>query len=57
MYAMAMNGTLLGQNTPPGDGYCYPNISAKGKSQPIAFQANPEKAFVELFGSAVGPRA
>lgn len=53
MYAMAMNGSLLGQNTPPSDGYCYPNISAKGKSQAVPFQASPDKAFLELFGTAV----
>jgi len=53
MYAMAMNGSLLGQNTPPENGYCYPNISAKGKLQPLPFQASPEKAFLELFGNAV----
>jgi hypothetical protein len=53
MYAMAMNGSLLGQNTPPENGYCYPNISAKGKLQPMPFQASPEKAFLELFGNAV----
>lgn len=55
MYAMAMNGSLLGQNTPPEDGYCYPNISAKGESQAVPFQASPEKAFMELFGYAVLP--
>lgn len=55
MYGMAINGTLIGGNSAPEDGYCYPNISARGKTQPIAFQASPEKAFQELFGSAVLP--
>jgi hypothetical protein len=55
MYAMAMNGSLLGQNTPPENGYCYPNISAMGKARAVPFQASPEKAFLELFGNTVLP--
>ncbi|MGF1578422.1 MAG: DUF1552 domain-containing protein [Gemmataceae bacterium] len=53
MYAMAMNGTLLGQRTPPGNGFCYPNISAIGSGKAVAFQASPSKAYMELFGAAV----
>mgnify|MGYP003635555502 CR=1 FL=1 len=55
MYAMAMNGSLLGQNTPPEDGYCYPNISSMGKSRPVPFQASPEKSFMDLFGTTILP--
>jgi hypothetical protein len=54
MYGMAMNGPLLEQYTrKPGDSYCYPNISAMAKGRPIAYQASPKKAYMELFGSAV----
>lgn len=54
MYGMAMNGPLLEQYTrQPGDSYCYPNISAMAKGRPIAYQASPKKAYMELFGSAV----
>ena len=52
MYGMAMNGRLL-EGGSPENGYCYPNISAHGASKPVAFQASPRKAFLELFGSAV----
>ena len=52
MYGMAMNGRLL-EGGSPENGYCYPNISAYGPSKPVAFQASPRKAFLELFGSAV----
>jgi hypothetical protein len=45
----------IGQNTPPEEGYCYPNISAFGKGRAVPFQASPEKAFLELFGSTVLP--
>jgi hypothetical protein len=54
MYGMAMNGPLLEQYTKgPDDSYCYPNISAMRKGQPVAYQASPRKAYMELFGSAV----
>lgn len=53
MYGMAMNGSLLEPGWKPGDSYCYPNISAARKGMPVAFQASPRKAFLELFGSAV----
>jgi hypothetical protein len=54
MYGMAMNGPLLEQYTrQPGDSYCYPNISAMAKGRPVAYQASPKKAYMELFGSAV----
>ncbi len=54
MYGMAMNGPLLEQYTRgPQDTYCYPNISAMAKGRPVAYQASPKKAFVELFGAAV----
>lgn len=53
MYGMAMNGRLLETGWKPEDTYCYPNISAAKKGMPVAFQASPRKAFLELFGSAV----
>jgi len=53
MYGMALSGTLQTNNGPPENGYCYPNISAKGKAKPVPFQASPEKAHRELFGNAV----
>lgn len=52
MYGMAMNGKLLG-NAEPEDTYCYPNLSAYGAAKPVAYQASPRKAFLELFGSAI----
>ncbi len=58
MYGMAMNGPLLEQYTKgPDDSYCYPNISAMKAGQPVAFQASPKKAYMELFGSAVASPA
>ncbi len=57
MYGMAMNGRLLEQSNGPEDSYCYPNISATKAGQPVAFQASPKKAFMELFGSAVASPA
>lgn len=56
MYGMAMNGRLLG-NAKPEDSYCYPNLSAYGSAKPVAYQASPRKAFLELFGSAVATPA
>ena len=53
MYGMAMNGALLGQATPPENGYCYPNLSAMGPGRAIAYQASPAKTYRELFGSAI----
>ncbi|PHS03068.1 MAG: hypothetical protein COA78_19270 [Blastopirellula sp.] len=54
MYGMAMNGHLLEQFfKSPEDSYCYPNLSAMKKGQPVAYQASPRKAYMELFGSAV----
>jgi hypothetical protein len=53
MYGMAMNGRLLETGWKPEQTYCYPNISAFKKGMPVAFQASPRKAFVELFGSAI----
>jgi hypothetical protein len=56
MYGMAMNGKLLG-NDKPEDSYCYPNLSAYGAAKPVAYQASPRKAFLELFGAAVATPA
>jgi hypothetical protein len=54
MYGMAMNGRLLeAGNRGPEDNYCYPNLSAYGVAKPVAYQASPRKAFLELFGAAV----
>ncbi len=54
MYGMAMNGELLEQYyREPENSYCYPNLSAMKQGTPVAYQASPKKAFMELFGSAV----
>ncbi len=53
MYGMAMNGRLLETGWKPEDTYCYPNLSAYKAGTPVAFQASPRKAFIELFGAAV----
>ena len=53
MYGMAMNGRLLESGNWPEDNYCYPNLSAYGAAKPVAFQASPRKAYMELFGAAV----
>ncbi|MBT4693387.1 MAG: DUF1552 domain-containing protein [Planctomycetaceae bacterium] len=57
MYGMAMNGRLLESGNWPEDSYCYPNISAYGIAKPVAYQASPRKAFLELFGAAVASPA
>ena len=54
MYGMAMNGRLLEPGWKPEDSYCYPNLSAYGPAKPVAYQGSPRKAFLELFGAAVG---
>ncbi len=53
MYGMAMNGRLLESDNWPEDNYCYPNLSAYGAAKPVAYQASPRKAYLELFGAAV----
>ena len=53
MYGMAMNGRLLESGNWPEDNYCYPNLSAYGAAKPVAYQASPRKAYLELFGAAV----
>lgn len=53
MYGMAMNGRLLEPGWKPADTFCYPNISAYKAGMPVAYQASPRKAFLELFGAAV----
>ena len=54
MYGMAMNGQLLeSAGWKPEDSYCYPNLSAYGAANPVAYQGSPEKAFLELFGAVV----
>lgn len=54
MYGMALSGRLLESGGwKPEDTYCYPNLSAAKAGAPIAFQASPQKAFLELFGAAV----
>lgn len=54
MYGMAMNGRLLETGWKPENTYCYPNLSAYGAAKPVAYQGSPRKAFLELFGAAVG---
>ncbi len=56
MYGMAMNGRLLETGWKPEESYCYPNLSAYAASKPVAYQASPRKAFLELFGAAVTPQ-
>lgn len=53
MYGMAMNGRLLETGWKPEESYCYPNLSAYASAKPVAYQASPRKAFLELFGAAV----
>lgn len=53
MYGMAMNGRLLETGWKPEQSYCYPNLSAHAAGKPVAYQASPRKAFLELFGAAV----
>ena len=53
VFGMATNGTLRGQASVPDDAYVFPNLTALKAGQAVAFQANPTKAFNELFGSAV----
>lgn len=53
MYGMALKGGLLEGNGKPADNYCYPNLSAYKKGMPVAYQASPRKAYLELFGAAV----
>lgn len=54
MYGMALSGRLLEHGGwKPEDTYCYPNISAYKHGMPVAYQASPRKAFLDLFGSAV----
>ena len=48
-----MNGQLLESDNWPEDNYCYPNLSAYGAAKPVAYQASPRKAYLELFGAAV----
>ena len=53
MYGMAMNGRLLETGWKPEDSYCYPNLSAYASAKPVAYQASPRKAYIELFGAAI----
>lgn len=53
MYGMAMNGRLLESGWKPEDNFCYPNLSAYGPGKPVAFQASPRKAYLDLFGAAI----
>lgn len=53
MYGMAMNGRLLEPGWQPEESFCYPNLSAYKAGMPVAYQASPRKAFLELFGAAV----
>ncbi|MDB4491430.1 DUF1552 domain-containing protein [bacterium] len=53
MYGMALKGGLLEAGGKPADSYCYPNLSAYKGGMPVAYQASPRKAYLELFGAAV----
>lgn len=56
MYGMAINSIVLSKGATPDEGFCYPNLSCKGKAQQVPFQASPHLSFYELFGSAVLPK-
>lgn len=53
MYGMALKGGLLEAGGKPAESYCYPNLSAYKGGMPVAYQASPRKAYLELFGAAV----
>ncbi|MEI6234381.1 MAG: DUF1552 domain-containing protein [Planctomycetota bacterium] len=54
-YGFAPNGHAIGSNAGPtvANGAVFPRISAYGQNQPMAFQASAEKAYRQLFGSAL----
>lgn len=54
-YGFAPNGHSIGNNFGPlvQETAVFPKISAYGQNQPMAFQASAEKAYRQLFGSAV----
>jgi hypothetical protein len=54
-YGFAPNGHSIGNNYGPivQDTAVFPKISAYGQNSPMPYQASAEKAFRELFGSAL----
>ena len=56
MYGLATNGRLLEGGRGLAESYCYPNISAYKAGMPVAFQASPRKAFIDLFGASTATR-
>ena len=54
-YGFAPNGHSIGNNFGPivQETAVFPKISAYGQNKPMAFQASAEKAYRQLFGSAV----
>ena len=54
-YGFAPNGHAIGSNGGPtvANGAVFPRISAHGQNQPMAYQASAEKAYRQLFGSAL----
>jgi hypothetical protein len=55
IYGFAPNGHSIGNNFGPQvqETAVFPKISAFGANKPMAFQASAEKAYRQLFGSAV----
>ncbi len=58
-YAFAPNGHVIGSNFGPtvADTAVYPRLSAYGENRPMAYQASAEKAYRQLFGSALDLRS
>ena len=54
-YGFAPNGHSIGNNFGPivQETAVFPKISAFGQNKPMAFQASAEKAYRQLFGSAI----
>lgn len=57
-YGFAPNGHVIGSNAGPtvADSAVYPRLSAYGENRPMAYQASAEKAYRQLFGSALNLR-
>ena len=54
-YGFAPNGHVIGSTAGPTvqNGAVFPRISAYGENKPMAYQASAEKAYRQLFGSAM----
>src|SRR5579871_5435386 len=58
-YGFAPNGHVIGSNAGPPvqDTAVFPRLSAYGENKPMAYQASAEKAYRQLFGSALNLRS